>query len=454
MKKNEEVFSEKDKALFREGIKNHLSTNKRGDVVIKGLSGEVAVAKYKEIPLEEAQKELTPEKINEMKLVLGKSYEEIIEVLKQYCDLREEFYPIVATWILGTYLHKSFNTFPYLFVNAMRGSGKTRLLKLISSLASKGQIIGSPTEAVLFRIPTDHTLCIDEFEGVMRKGNEGVRELLNASYKRGMCVYRMKKVNTPEGTEQKVEEFEPYRPICLANIWGMEEVLGDRCITMILEKSGKKNIMRIIEDFEENILIKSIKSHISVVLVYMCSYFRDIGYIKEWNKYVNSKYTTLTTLTTQTTETTQTTPPKLLEMFNKIDGTGINGRDLELFFPLLIVGDFVGPHIFEKIIEYATTLTKEKRTDEMAESRDIAMIEWVSTKEMDRHFYTVKKITQEFRDFLGDDDEKDEAWINTRWVGRALKRLNMILDKRRTNKGMEVTLNAEKAKEKIKFMKG
>ena len=61
-----------------------------------------------------AQQKLTTE---EMKLILGTVYEKIIEVLKQYCDLKEEYYPVVATWIIGTYLHKSFNTYPYLFIN-------------------------------------------------------------------------------------------------------------------------------------------------------------------------------------------------------------------------------------------------------------------------------------------------------------------------------------------------
>jgi len=48
------------------------------------------------------------------------------------------------------------------------------------------------------------------------------------------------------------EEFEPYKPLCLANIWGIEEVLGDRCVTIILEKSSRQDIMKILEDFDSN----------------------------------------------------------------------------------------------------------------------------------------------------------------------------------------------------------
>ena len=68
---------------------------------------------------------------------------------------------------------------------------------------------------------TSGALAIDEFEGVSRKGGENLRELLNSAYKRGAKVKRMKQQKTESGTEMVVEEFDVYRPIVLANIWGM-----------------------------------------------------------------------------------------------------------------------------------------------------------------------------------------------------------------------------------------
>jgi hypothetical protein len=38
-------------------------------------------------------------------------------------------------------------------------------------------------------------------------------------------------------------------------------------------------------------------------------------------------------------------------------------------------------------------------------------------------------------------------------MGRALKRLNLIIDKRRIAKGIEVTLNIEKAEQKLSMFK-
>jgi len=395
------------------------------------------------------------ESLEELKSILGDVYEKILEVLKEYSDLRDEYYHLVATWIIGTYFHDSFNTYPYLFLNAMRGGGKTRLLKIISKLSKNGEIIGSPTEAVLFRIPKGSTLCIDEFEGITRKGNEGLREVLNASYKKGMKIRRMKKKKTEDGETHVVEEFEPYKPICLANIWGMEEVLGDRCITLILEKSSRKDIMRIIEDFDEKPVFHYISTTLDRVLVKLCSYFSVYGYIKKWNLYIKSKYYTLHTLTTLNTDITENTSEiekefeEFLDIFNAIDETGINGRNLELFFPLLIIGHYISSSVFEKILQIAKSLTKEKREEEMIESKDVALIDFVSRQDFSRNYRSIKLVTNEFRLFLGD-DEKDECWLNTKWVGRALKRLGLVLDKRRVGEGIEVTLAVDKAKQKIK----
>ena len=52
----------------------------------------------------------------------------IAQILK---TLKEEYYDLVAVWIIGTYCMPGFETYPYLFINAQKGSGKTRLLKSI-----------------------------------------------------------------------------------------------------------------------------------------------------------------------------------------------------------------------------------------------------------------------------------------------------------------------------------
>jgi len=222
------------------------------------------------------------ESVPDKKVNLGEMYELIIQILKKYCDLEERYYSLIAIWIIGTYMHKGFPTYPYLFFNAMKGSGKSRLLRLITVLSKEGCMLNSLTEAVLFR--TKGMLGIDEFEGLNRKGKENLTELLNSAYKRGTKVKRMKKVHTIDGEEQVVEEFDVYRPIALANISGMDNVLNDRCITIILNKSNNPKITKMMEIYEEDLEIKKLHSLTSVSLVDV----DNLSIYNIWNIFINS----------------------------------------------------------------------------------------------------------------------------------------------------------------------
>jgi hypothetical protein len=55
--------------------------------------------------------------------------------------------------------------------------------------------------------------------------------------------------------------------------------------------------------------------------------------------------------------------------------------------------------------------------------------------------------------YIGESDDED-AWLNDKWLGRALKRLNLIIDKRRFAQGRQVTLDCDKAKKQLKIFKG
>ncbi|GAF95347.1 unnamed protein product, partial [marine sediment metagenome] len=239
---------------------------KRKDELLKGLleeEGEMEQhpisQRSQEKMLREAKETLTltDEEIIES---TKQSYEEIIWILKQYCDLNERYYPIIAMWIIGTYVHDTFNAFPFLFINAMRGSGKTRLLKLIAALSHNGDIQANISEAVLFRTAKGSTILLDEMESIGNKEKGLLRELLNAGYKKGIKVKRMRKAKDEDGESvMEVEEFELYTPIAIANINGLDDVLADRCIHLILEKSSKKFINKRLEDFEQNDTILRIK---------------------------------------------------------------------------------------------------------------------------------------------------------------------------------------------------
>lgn len=391
------------------------------------------------------------------KIELGKCYETIISILDYYMDIPKDETKIIALWIIGTYLHGSFNAYPYLFFNAMRGSGKTRLLKIISHLSKggNGKVRTGITESVLFRMPKGTTLVLDEMERIGGKDKEALREYLNACYKKGGFVDRMKKGKMMGQDEWITESFEPYKPVAMANIYGMDEVLGDRCISIVLEKSGNPEKTKKQEDFENNPVFKKLRETLKFVQVT----FSDVTLLKKtyrnevWNNWIHKKYTNTETSLYVITSLTSLNNTEIIEIdtfFNKIDSLDIDGRNLELIFPFLIISDLLDPFLLDEILIICKKLIDSKKDDELMESRDASLFEFVlSLQSKGLNWIDLKELTNGFRSFMGEDHE----WLNDKWLGRGLKRLGLTINKRKLAQGRQVILNFAKAQEKLKIFK-
>lgn len=395
---------------------------------------------------------------------IGKVYENIQEIIKIYMDMPEKQIKIISLWILGTYFHESFDAYPYLYINAMRGSGKTRLLKLISNLSyqGKGKVYSGIRETLLFRTPKHHTLVFDELESIGNNDKASLREYLNASYKKGVTISRAKKVKSKSEESFVLEDFEPYKPIAMANIWGMDDVLGDRCLTFILEKSDNPAKTKLIENFDKLEIIKSIKRTLSVFSVVSAVLLGKKQYDNLWNNYIFNKHytqyaTTLTTLTTITTQTTLTNlnlldTLKNEEFFNRIDESGIEGRNLELFLPLFILMNWLDEFGFKEILDISKEMVVEKKEEAYNENVDILVYQHIAENKNIFDYVSIKELNKSFREFYGA-EEYEHKWINERWFGRSLKRLGLVIDKKRIGSGILVRLNISKAKEKLKIFK-
>lgn len=401
----------------------------------------------------------TKQKSEVAKQKITETYYQIIELIGDWLDIPDEYKKIISIWIIGTYFHKSFNTYPYIFLNAMRGSGKTRLLSLISHLQynGNGEVLTNPSDAVIFRTAKVRGLVFDEFESEKSKDKQSMREYLNACYKKGGVVYRMEKQKNKEGKEEQVAVgHQLYTPIVMANINGIEDVLADRSISLILEKSMNDYLVRKIEDFQDNPEIKAIKANLSLFSVELCSVY---PFQNEWNEYLKRRYSTsihtIQTIHNSTQLYTNTTKIDQDEVFNEIIDTGIIGRNLELFFPLMILAKTIHKNIFDEIKQITIHLNANKKDDEFAESKDVSLIEFISLA--DRYRFEYKYSTElfmEFKNFIGNQGNDDESkWLNITWFGSALKRLKLISDRKRVAKGQMILLNVDKAKEKIKLFK-
>lgn len=428
-----------------EDIRHHCSKC-NGTIMVMSAPGIWECKRCKDINDEE--------KLIQARIKIVDCYSKLIERLKYYIDTTDRNNHFIALWIIGTYFHDQFISYPYLFFNAMRGSAKTRVLKFIATVArgGDGKVQNNMTEAVLFRHPRNTVLCIDEVEQIGSKEKQTLRELLNSAYKKGTKVQRMKKAKKDQEEKQVVETFEPYFPIAMANIWGMDEVLGDRSITIILEKSADPWWVKKMEDFDNDDTLKEIKRTLSDV--------SDVSVVKkhiyqDWNNYIHKKYmpTSLTSLTTLTTLTTLTSLTTSLqeEFFLKIDDLGIFGRNLELFMAFALLSkEILDEEIIEKTFCFGKEIFMQKVEDEYAESKDVMVYDFIAKMYNDnKEYIPIKKLTSEFRLFSGDEGDENQ-WINEKWFGKALKRLNLVSDKRRIgSSGTQVQLNFKKAQQKI-----
>jgi len=134
---------------------------------------------------------------------------------------------------------------------------------------------------------------------------------------------------------------------------------------------------------------------------------------------------------------------------------GIHGRNLELFLPLLLTAKDIGEEVFVDILNVAKNMSHQKKEDEYQDSKDVSLFEFITHLENDLglNYIALKELTQKFRHFVGDVEEFEDKWLNEKWLGRALKRLNLSLNKKKLSAGVQVMLNFGKAKEKLKIFK-
>jgi len=135
--------------------------------------------------------------------------------------------------------------------------------------------------------------------------------------------------------------------------------------------------------------------------------------------------------------------------FAKIDSSGITGRNLEIFMPLFLIAKIIGEDVLSYTIKTASTIVSERKHEEEMESKDVLLYDFVSKLESILNYYSIKQLTVDFRNYINSSEE----WLNDKWFGRALKRLNLIIEKKRKSSGIEVILNVSKAKDKIKMFR-
>lgn len=149
-------------------------------------------------------------------------------------------YLVFALYTMLSYVYPVFDAVPYIHLTGLAGSGKTHAARILASLAFNGHIEVDPTESSLFRTieATRGLVVLDDQEtGVInRKYSENpFMTILKVGYKRGGLVTRMDR----RGNDFVPVRFDVYCPKVITNVFGLEDILADRTIPIMMREIPK-----------------------------------------------------------------------------------------------------------------------------------------------------------------------------------------------------------------------
>jgi len=314
-------------------------------------------------------------------------------------------YKFLTLWCIGTYFFHLFNAYPYIFLQGVKKSGKTKILTVASFICFNAIFSNNMSTSSIFRLIQSGrcTLLLDEAEKFSTKERaQEIRNLLLSGYKKGAKVYRTEKT----GKERLVpESFEVYSPKMLASISGYEDVLEDRGF-LIVTKRGRNRAIMNREPKDDDTLWQTIRDKL---YVFYLTYFNEVSEVSERVK---------------------------------LSGKA-SGREGELAKPILALAHFF--HKFapeenlpEEITAFLEEKFREKETENMTETGELILVKVLVRLVKSEGYYKTKDILAEM---AGEFDEKPE-WLNSKWVGRAMKRLG-FMEKRRVGTGVEYRLTPE-----------
>lgn len=318
------------------------------------------------------------------------------EVFEPICNLLEEnvdFHNatdslVIAIWIMSTYLLPIFDTFPYIFLSGTRGSGKTKVLDVVSRLAFNAELTSNATPSSIFRIieANQSTILIDEAEMLRsRDDSQELRLILNAGYKRNNPVSRTHKET------HEVQWFNVYSPKMIAAINPLDQTLRSRCLQMTMVRTGNK---------------------------------------KKGNRRINENTAAWSSMRDALYRYGLQCMVEVKEILEKDEDVNIlECRQNELWSPLLAVAKHLNLYVASTVFEQLKKRAKEEDANEDAlDDWHKAILLSVNDIVDLKRAYTIKEIKQRMGTYIEDSEELQK--ITSRWIGAALARLGLKKGKR------------------------
>lgn len=193
-------------------------------------------------------------------------YAKVYEYIKRFIHFPDDKYLVFITlWVMGTYIFRIFRYYPYVWLNAEKGSGKTLLMEVLSKIAFNGDLVTNPTEAVIFRDISNNliTMFVDEVEQLRRRNKDAhgaIISIFNVGFNKGGVV---KRVEATGRGEFGIKKYSAYSPKMFAGINEIDDVLQDRTVRIpLLRKKDNETVQRYKETEEIIALQRNIRDEL------------------------------------------------------------------------------------------------------------------------------------------------------------------------------------------------
>lgn len=165
--------------------------------------------------------------------------DDVLTFLRRFCAFPDEHALVsVALWTANAHMVEHFHTSPRLaLLSPEPGSGKTRVLEVLDLLVPQSLFCLSASPAAVFRTLSKGmiTLLIDECDAIFNRrgkddGNEDLRALLNAGYKKGAKIPRC------VGPKHDVQNFVVYCATALAGLGDLPDTIMTRSVVIRMRR--------------------------------------------------------------------------------------------------------------------------------------------------------------------------------------------------------------------------
>lgn len=183
-----------------------------------------------------------------------KLYKKIRDFIGEYVQADSEFISVSAIYVMMTWVYDRFRTLPYLRVIGTYGTGKSRFLEVMASMAYKGMLCGgSTTTSAMFRMVDNiqGTLVFDEADFRSSETWSDIVKVLNSGHSRGGTVSRTERIG--KDGEFAPRTFSVFTPKILASRNRFtDEALESRCLTRhFYPLSSVQRPVHLPDDFED-----------------------------------------------------------------------------------------------------------------------------------------------------------------------------------------------------------